>query len=206
MGIALTADSTANNVDNPLEITFVDNANWETNVTAVSVDGIALATGKYSLSSGKLTIKQGVIQNAGDHTISVTATGYQPSVVTQTVTAGEAILANSSAVALSDTNSDDEFFTEVTLTAKDQYGNPVSGYQFKYALTVVQGEDPADTYKVDGLDVTENKGVTELQQLTDADGQVKLLIIYADTMGNTDELTYKIYLNDGTTMIPVTNL
>jgi len=55
----LTADTTDNTVDNPIEITFEDDPNWRTVISAVYVDNVELDEEKYSKdTSGKIILSQ----------------------------------------------------------------------------------------------------------------------------------------------------
>jgi len=54
----LTADATNNNVDNNIDITFIDDATWRAAITAVKIGGTALTvTTDYDISAGNLQLK-----------------------------------------------------------------------------------------------------------------------------------------------------
>ncbi|MDD3652582.1 MAG: DUF1533 domain-containing protein [Desulfotomaculaceae bacterium] len=82
---ALTADTTDNEVGQAVELTFTDSEGWRLAITAVSVDGIDLATGNFAVTTGKITIDAGIFTEAKDYAIVVKATGYQDAAVTQTM-------------------------------------------------------------------------------------------------------------------------
>ncbi|MGI6307779.1 MAG: hemoblobin-interacting domain-containing protein [Dethiobacteria bacterium] len=84
---ALAADSTENTVGNSIELTFADDETWRDAITEVTVDDIAVASNKYTLAAGKLTIDASVFTAAGDYAIVVKATGYEDATVTQALTA-----------------------------------------------------------------------------------------------------------------------
>jgi len=62
-------------------------AKWEPAVTAVFVDSVQLESWQYNIGYGKLTIAAGIFNEVKDYTITVEATGYQASIVTQTIEA-----------------------------------------------------------------------------------------------------------------------
>ena len=85
---ALTADATANSVENNIEITFTDDATWRGLISAVSVNGTALTpTTDYTIAAGLITlIPSGgntLLTTSGIKTITVTAPGYNDATVSQ---------------------------------------------------------------------------------------------------------------------------
>ncbi|MCD1259250.1 discoidin domain-containing protein [Paenibacillus athensensis] len=84
----LTADSTQNNVGQPMDITFTDNATWRGAITAVQVDGTNVASGQYTVTSGKITLNASLFPTAKAYSITVLANGYYAATVSQTVNAG----------------------------------------------------------------------------------------------------------------------
>lgn len=143
-----------------------------------------LSAGQYSLTAGKLTINQGVIQTAGNHTITVSASGYLNSTVTQTVTPGAFNDANSSAI--SDVPYAVGATCIVTLTARDQYNNPISGYQFKYSVNI-DNANPTnqESYEIDGQayskpSVFNGLAATNVNvaSTTDTNGKVVVTVIF----------------------------
>lgn len=73
---ALTGDTIDNDDGHDIEITFPDDAAWRSAVTAVKVDGVALAAGtEYEITEGKITIAKGVL-TPGVALISVSAEDY----------------------------------------------------------------------------------------------------------------------------------
>ncbi|MED1952324.1 DUF1533 domain-containing protein [Brevibacillus centrosporus] len=192
-----------NDVDHALDLTFTDNLNWRSKVTAVNVDGTPLTAGQYSLSAGSLTINQGIIQTPGNHTIVIEATGYAPSQVSQTVNVGAISLATSTAV-LTPNSSNLQYLpvvNEITLTAKDQYGNPIPNYVFKHITQITDTDDSVDTIEVDGVSFTGTVSdvktfqPTELTP-TDSSGVIMFTVELPTTNYS---MQIDVYLNDGTT-------
>lgn len=81
----LTSDTSNNAIHQAIELTFVENADWQAAVTQVSVDGVALADGEYTVESGRITIAANVLNKAKDYNIVVQAIGYNDVAVIQTM-------------------------------------------------------------------------------------------------------------------------
>ena len=82
---SLEADITDSTVGKSIDLTFEDDEAWRDAITEVTVDDTAIASDKYTLAAGKLTIDASVFTAAGDYVIAVKATGYEDATVTQTV-------------------------------------------------------------------------------------------------------------------------
>ncbi|SEM62677.1 The GLUG motif-containing protein [Paenibacillus sp. OV219] len=81
----LSADEADNQTANDIELTFEDDLAWREAITAVEDGDTALVEGsQYTIETGKITIAAGVLAQ-GDHTITVTATGYDDVQVDQSV-------------------------------------------------------------------------------------------------------------------------
>ncbi len=121
----LTADSTNNVVQQPVELTFADDPDWRGAITGVSVDGAALNSGEYSLdTAGIITINGDVFSKAGDYTIAVQATGYADAAVTQTIKSSGGTVEPGEDVALTITGNGvttPVTFTLIQLKAMEQY-------------------------------------------------------------------------------------
>ncbi len=122
----LMADSTDNVVRRLVELAFVDNQDWRGAISQVSVNGVVLNAGKYSINTAGLIIINGEVFNkAGDYVIAVQATGYMDAIVTQTIKAGNGgTVEPGGDVALSITGSGvaaPKTFTLTQLEAMEQY-------------------------------------------------------------------------------------
>ena len=87
---ALVPDDTYNILGKPVTITYTDNTAWRTAITEITVDGVVLATDKYQIGDGTITINTDnteVFPKAKDYVIVVKATDYTDVSVTQTVNA-----------------------------------------------------------------------------------------------------------------------
>lgn len=79
---ALTAGIN-NIVGQPVDLTFTDDADWRRAITSVTVDGSEISSNQYTLTSGCITIADGVLTRIGSHTIIIKASGYFDTAVTQ---------------------------------------------------------------------------------------------------------------------------
>ena len=80
-------------VDGPFTITFTENSAWRLAITAVRVASTTLDSSLYVVSEGQITLTpsaSALLQTSGEKSISVTASGYAPATVTQTLGAGVA--------------------------------------------------------------------------------------------------------------------
>ena len=121
--------ATSQTVDNNFVITYTDDPIWDAAVTGITVDGTSYNSSNYSLGSGTLTLTTANItqlHTVGSHTITVIASGYGNTAVTQSINAGIAVAAQS--VLSPGSASITVAGTQIlTVTAKDQYSNNVGG-------------------------------------------------------------------------------
>jgi hypothetical protein len=84
-GIApeLNADTSNNALDQPIDVTFTDNVDWRNNISSVTINGSPVTN--YTLAAGKLTFPESVFTVTGDYTITVNATNYNSTSVTQSI-------------------------------------------------------------------------------------------------------------------------
>lgn len=83
----LVADSTTNNVNAPIDITFPHDANYETAIFDVTVDGLSVGSNKYTVASGMVTIDGSKFTAAKDYVITLKAKGYADAIITQKINA-----------------------------------------------------------------------------------------------------------------------
>ncbi len=86
---SLRADATNTKLGQAMEITFKDDVDWRDQVTAVRLDGQALAEEDYILEAGKLTLSADLFSEAAAYEVVVEADGYASSSVTQNVDAND---------------------------------------------------------------------------------------------------------------------
>ena len=165
-----------NNVDNLIDITFIDDATWRATIQDVLVNGVPVGASNWTLTAGNLQLNPAnitALQSNGNKTIAVKATGYNDTQVNQQILVG-AVNAAKSTVSVAPPLNENTTST-FTMTAKDKYENVVSGHQFKYDVEIVNN-DPATTeiYTINGSSHTTslfNQG-----QTTNINGQTTFTI------------------------------
>lgn len=129
----LTADTSNNNVDNDLEITFAADAAFESAISTVTCNGTPLAEDTdYIVGSGKLTLKPSggnstLTTAEADKTIVVTALGYSDSTVKQTVLHGVLARLAVAQDIIAPAMNGGKFAQQPKITLQDQYGNTCTG-------------------------------------------------------------------------------
>ena len=199
----LVADATSNNVDNNLEITFTDDATWRTAITAVKVDATTLTlTDDYTIASGTITLLAGSdasLTVPGTKTITVVATGYTDATVSQEIMVGAINTTNSTvtidqALALSTTS-------VITLTAKDQYNNLISGYVAKFDVTVTDGSATTnESYTINTVAYDATSSDVDLSA-TNGSGEATVTVVMPASVDGGDGLSVQLQLSDGTTNV-----
>ncbi|GFZ31069.1 hypothetical protein CSC2_15950 [Clostridium zeae] len=81
----LGADSTNNNAGQPIDLIFGQDDAWLNAVTAVKINDKVTEKSKYTLSSGKLILAPELFTSEGSYNISVEASGYANTTVTQKI-------------------------------------------------------------------------------------------------------------------------
>ncbi|MDD5183777.1 MAG: DUF1533 domain-containing protein, partial [Paludibacter sp.] len=125
---SLTADASSNDVDNNIDITFVDDASWRAAVTAVKVEGTVLTeTTDYVLSSGNLQIipsgLNALLTTSGLKEVTIEATGYTTASLTQQINAGTATKLGMKTQPAAPATNGDVLATQPAVYIQDQYGN-----------------------------------------------------------------------------------
>jgi len=200
----LTADSSSNNVDNNIDITFTDDATWRSKITAVKIGGTALtSTTDYVITAGNLQLKpsggNSLLTTSGSKSVTVEANGYTTASVTQVINAG-APTTNSTAsinlaLAINTTRT-------VTCTAKDQYNNLVSGYTFKYDATITNNNlTTSESYTIDGTGRTATVSDVSLANSTNSSGVATFTITIPAIVDGADGVSVQVQLNNGSTNI-----
>lgn len=213
----LTADSTSNNTESPIELTFADLSAWRNEITEVK-DGMAtVSSAVYAVSPGKITINPGVL-NLGNHTITVSTRHYGDTVVSQTVKLKPVDLAadttaNDVAQDIEITFPDHAAWRSAITAVKDGTTSiPLESYvvdsgKITFAAGVLaQGEHTITVSAADYFDTSINQTVTWMPSpdLTadNTDNRVGSVIdiTFADDEKWRDEITT---VKDGTKTIPV---
>lgn len=197
---ALTADASSNDVDHNIDITFTDDAIWRAAITAVK-DGstILTSTTDYTISNGTITLiptATNSLRVAGSRTITIEANGYADALVSQTINTGvptvaKSTISNAPAMGLGITST-------VTVTAKDQFENLVSGYVFKYDATVKNDNvTTGESYTIAGNTTTTSATDVDLIA-TNASGVAIFDIVVPNPIDPSDGVSVQVQLNDGT--------
>ncbi|WP_158289287.1 hemoblobin-interacting domain-containing protein [Paenibacillus flagellatus] len=90
---SLDADISDHDPEHPIELTFEDDANWRESIVSVLDGSTRLVEGTdYTIGSGSITFAPGKL-GAGEHVLTISASGYANAVVGQTVLAFPPVLA-----------------------------------------------------------------------------------------------------------------
>ncbi|MCA0387373.1 MAG: T9SS type A sorting domain-containing protein [Bacteroidetes bacterium] len=200
----LTADNSSNTVDNNIDIAFSANAAWTAAITAVKIGGTGLTvTTDYEVINGMITLKpsggNSLLTTEGSKLVTVEATGYTTASVTQQINAGaptsNSTATISAALGLNTTRT-------VTVTAKDQYNNLVSGYTFKYDATITDATATTDeSYTIDGTARTVTVTDINLTTVTDISGVATFTIALPSIVDANDGISVQVQLDNGTTNV-----
>lgn len=206
----LTAKDANNSVDNNVDINYLWNNPWYDKITEVWVNGVKLtATTDYDLigvtkaALGTIRLKpsatsNAVLQHSGTWDIAVKATNYTDATLSITVSSGQISSTNTT---VSATPTSIDATSTVTVTAKDQYSNPISGYIFKYDATVKNDvATNGESYTVAGTTTTATSNDVDLTA-TDASGVVTFSIVIPETVDPLDGISVQVQLYDGTTNV-----
>lgn len=197
----LTSDITSNTVDTDFDITFQDDAAWRSAITGVTVAGIPLDTADYKVTAGKITLKPDVnngLSTVGYKLVAVLATGYTKTQTTQQVMAGTVDTLKSTVTApfklFKSTN------VQFTAKAADKFGNPVSGYVFKWdAVKTNNGKVYNETYIVNGDTLTAS--VTgQVLAATNASGLTTFNVSIPNNVDLNDGLLVRFKTTEGETL------
>ena len=199
----LISDGSNNNVDNDIDITFIDDVTWRNAITAVKINGTSLAVADYAVTAGNLKLKpsngNSLLTSSGTKTVSVVATNYGAASVSQVINPGAPTALSTAAIdvalALNTTRT-------ITATAKDQYSNLVSGYTFKYDVTVTNIDgSTGETYTIDGVGRTASISDLSFIATTNAGGIATITVTIPTTVDENDGISVQVQLADGTTNV-----
>lgn len=200
----LNADVIANTVDNNIDITFTDDAAWRAAVIAVKIGTTTLTAGTdYVLSAGNLQLKPSglnvLLTTSGSKSVKVIATGYFAATVTQIIDAG--VPTGNSTATISAALAANTSRT-ITVTAKDQYNNLVSGYAFKYDVAITNNDvTTAESYTIDGIARTTTTNDIDVVTVTNGSGVATFIATLPALIDYNDGISIQVQLNNGTTNI-----
>lgn len=202
---SLTANTTNNSVDNSFDISFTDDATWRAAIISVNIGSSVLTQGTdYEILPGTLRLKpQGLnplLTTSGSKSISISATGYLPATLTQEIKSGDISLTNSSVSVSGLFNTG--ISRTVTATAKDQYSNAITGYQFKYDFSYTNNDiTTQEIYTIDSKQYTSSSTDSLFTNLTGSNGSATLSVAIPVIVDPNDGFSLQIQLNDGSTNI-----
>jgi autotransporter-associated beta strand protein len=190
-------------VDGAFDVTFTDNSTWRGAITSITVVGTTLDPSAYNTTvAGKITFTPSastLLQSAGSKNIIVLATNYFNGTLSQTIGAG---VTTSNSTATIDASLAISNSRTITCTAKDQYNNLVSGYTFKYDLTVTNSDvTTAESYTIDGTAHTTTASDVTLAATTNSSGVATFSAALPVTVDGGDGLSIQVQLANGTTNI-----
>ena len=201
---SLTADATANTVDNNIDITHTADAAWTNAITAVKIGATSLTpTTDYVISSGNIQLLpsggNSLLTTAGTKTITIVASGYTNATVTQVINAG---IPTSNSTATINSILASGVTRTITCTAKDQYSNFVSGYAFKYDATVVNTTlGISESYSIEGSAITSTTNNVSLTATTNASGVATFTVQMPSLLDANDGISIQVQLANGSTNV-----
>lgn len=90
---ALTADTTDNKLGSDIELTFADQPEWRSAITAILLDGQPLQAGQYSVTPGAILLPAALFPAVKSYTVAVFASGYSKAEAIQQVKSSAANVA-----------------------------------------------------------------------------------------------------------------
>jgi uncharacterized repeat protein (TIGR02543 family) len=200
----LTADASANTVDNNIDIPFTNDATWFSKVTAVKIGSTTLTpTTDYVLTAGNLQLipsgLNALLITSGSKDVKILATGYADATVTQVINAG--VPTTNSTASVSAPLAPNTV-CNITCTAKDQYNNLVEGYSFKYDAAIVSADATTlESYTLDGTARTATASDVNVANVTNASGVATFAAALPTDFDTSDGISIQVQLNNGTTNI-----
>ncbi|HBC76834.1 MAG TPA: hypothetical protein DC017_18695, partial [Candidatus Wallbacteria bacterium] len=195
----LTVDSTDNNVDNNIVMTFTDSATWRTSVTAVKIGATTLTAGAaadYELAAGTLTLHSATgiaaLKTPGTWNITVLATGYPDSTVNQSVLNG--VLASFTVITQPAPGvlNGSVFSSQPVVTLKDQYNNTITSGADSTA-NVLASVKTGDTWTLGGTTTkAASAGIATFDNLTYTGRQIGAKMTFAKASVTIDSSAFNL--------------
>ncbi|CAN7720636.1 hemoblobin-interacting domain-containing protein [Paenibacillus sp. LjRoot56] len=89
----LTPDTVGNSTGSSVDIGFPDDPAWRSSIIGVTVDGATVPGATYSVTPGNLHLDASLFGTAKGYGIQINATGYNPAMITQQITAPAGMVA-----------------------------------------------------------------------------------------------------------------
>jgi len=197
----LSNDTTNNNVDHTIAITFADNPQWRANITNIKIGNTALIPmTDYIINAGNIqfypSASNALLTTAGSKFITIEAFGFTPDTIIQIINTGNPSLNSTvninQAFALNSS-------ANITSTARDQYNNLVAGYTFKYDINLINNDTSVnETYTVDGNAYSTSVFNINLSSVTNINGIAEFMVTIPAIVNPGDGLSMQLKTNNGT--------
>ncbi len=147
----LTAASGAT-VDAVFEISYVDNVDWESNISSITFDGNTVPATAYTVNSttNKITFDpaaDAVLQTAKTADIVISVDGYSPAIVSQTIGHGAETKLVVTTQPVAPANNGDVFQTQPVVEVQDQYDNVCTNNS---SLSIAASENDSAAWNLQG--------------------------------------------------------
>lgn len=198
----LSPATSGNDVEHNFAITFIEDVNWRSAITDVKLDGTSIAAADWDKTvEGALIINttagNQLLTTSGNKIITICAAGYNDAEISQVISNGSLNI-NKSECIISPSLSAGVTST-VSLTVKDQYGNSVPGYIFKFDAIITDNSAITDeVYTINGIDYNSTSNDVSIIG-TDASGITSFEISVSPVNDPHDGISVQVQLNDGTT-------
>lgn len=171
--IALTADTTNNDVDHDIEITFASNTYFTSKITGVSFNGYTLSPSQFTVEDGKIILYPSVsagnnyLRTAATGNVVVRATGHADSVVSQTIQAGAVQSLELATQPVPGMETGALFSPQPVVRLKDRYGNVCTNGSSASANVTATAVAGSGTWTLGGqASVAANRGLASFTGLT----------------------------------------
>lgn len=171
--IVLTADTTNNDVDNDIEITFASNPYFTSKITGVSFNGYTLAPAQFTVENGKIILHPSVsagnnyLRTAVTGNVIVHATGHADSVVPQTIQSGALQSLELATQPYPGMETGAPFSPQPVVRLKDRYGNICTNGTSASANVTAAAVAGSGSWTLGGtVSVAANRGLASFTNLT----------------------------------------
>jgi carbonic anhydrase/acetyltransferase-like protein (isoleucine patch superfamily) len=204
----LIPDQTDNTVDQGIEISFNNDPDWVGAIKNIYAnDSLLVPVMDYDIEPGNITLKPSsgnpTLISAGRKKILIAALGYEDNSVVQEILPGMVNATESSVRSL--VKLFKNVTTDVEIIARDQFGNLIKSYQFKYDIVITNNDaTTSELYRVSGADVSSD--ITDQQtSSTDSLGKVMITLSIPGNIDLNDGIGIFFKTQDGTPVNPAIN-
>ncbi|BBI36616.1 hemoblobin-interacting domain-containing protein [Cohnella abietis] len=151
---ALAADTTTNDTESEIDVTFPDDPAWRGSITEIQDGATTLSANSYTVYVGKITFNAGVL-SAGSHTLTVKATNYSDAIIRQDILISNVIISDDALLSNLTVNQGSLTFVSSQLEYSVNVANAVASVGFSVtkgnpnqALTVIGATETSVTDNV----------------------------------------------------------